>query len=72
MNDDKDIQEPRIASQTNPIELHFTFVVPRQLLPVICKCPGQNPQHLHLPPSMGDWDRADDMSSDMYFISRLY
>lgn len=68
MNDDKDIQGPKTASPTAPLELSFTFVVPRQLLPTICRCPSSahNEQHLHLPPSMGCWNRSDDMSPDMY------
>ena len=68
MNDNKDIRETKTASQINPIELPFTFTVPRQLLPVDCGCPtaASNAQHLNLPPSMGFWDPADDMSADMY------
>src|SRR5579871_5443023 len=68
MNDDKDIREPKQASRTNPLELPFTFVVPRELLPTVCKCPtdAQHPQHLHLPPSLGTWANCDDMSADMY------
>jgi hypothetical protein len=68
MNDDKEFQNVKTASRTNPIELPFTFVVPRQLLPIMCKCPAsvQNEQHFHLPPSMGSWKDLDDMSADMY------
>src|SRR5271163_2149454 len=68
MNDDKDFREPKTASQSTPIELPFTFVVPRQLLPVACRCPEsvQREEHLHLPPTMGGWDQSDDMSPDMY------
>ena len=68
MNDDKDIREPKTASRLVPLELPFTFVIPRQLLPTLCKCPNspQNEQHLQLPPSMGCWNRSDDMSPDMY------
>src|SRR5579859_7039874 len=57
MNDDKDIREPKTASCASPLELPFTFVIPRQLLPTACKCPTstQN-EHLHLPPSMGCWN----------------
>ena len=67
MNDDKGFQK-KTASQTDLIELPFTFVVPRQLLPTICKCPAaaQSVQHLNLPPSMGNWGHGDDMGADMY------
>ena len=71
MNDDKDIREPKAASQTNPLELPFTFTVPRQLLPTACNCPVHNNQHLDLPPSMGSWGRSDDMSADMYHHSKF-
>lgn len=73
MNDDKDFRGPKTASQTDPIELPFKFTVPRQLLPVICKCPSsvQNDQHLNLPPSVGSWDYGDDMSPDMYIPTYL-
>src|SRR5271168_3802266 len=71
MNDDKNVREPKTASQTNPLELPFTFTVPRQLLPKACNCPVHNSQHLDLPPSMGSWGRADDMGPDMYFHSRF-
>jgi len=68
MNDDKDIREPKVASRTAPLELPFTFVVPRELLPIVCKCPSSEPkaEHLHLPPSVGSWANCDDMSADMY------
>jgi hypothetical protein len=68
MNDDKDISGTKTASRANPLELPFTFVIPRQLLPTICKCLSspQPAQHLQLPPSMGCWNRSDDMSPDMY------
>src|SRR5947207_7868885 len=71
MNDDKDIRETKTASQTNPIELPFTFIVPRQLLQVSCACPAaaQKAQHTHLPPTIGCWDSSDDMSADMCFPS---
>src|SRR5271155_1348043 len=68
MNDDKDIRESKIASRTQPVELPFTFIVPRQLLPTICSSSNleEKEKHLQLPPSMGCWDHADDMSADMY------
>lgn len=71
MSDDKNIRETKTASQTNPVELPFTFTVPRQLLPVDCGCPtaAPNAQHLNLPPSLGFWDPSDDMSADMYVLS---
>jgi len=72
MNDDKDIREPKLASQTHPLELPFAFTVPRQLLPTICSSssPEEKERHLQLPPSMGCWDQADDMSADMYVYPR--
>lgn len=71
MSDDKNIREIKTASQINPVELPFTFIVPRQLLPVDCACPTAAPtaQHLNLPPSLGFWDPSDDMSADMYVLS---
>ena len=68
MNDDKDIREPKVASRTHPLELPFTFTVPRQLLPTICPSSNleEKERHLQLPPSMGCWNHADDMSPDMY------
>jgi len=73
MNDDKDFREPKTASQSTPLELHFTFVVPRQLLPVACRCPEsvEREEHLHLPPTTGGWDQSDDMSPDMYFTQTM-
>src|SRR5271169_634033 len=65
MNDDKDMRQVKTASLNNPLDLPFKFTVPRKLLSTSCSCVVSNAQHLHLPPSVGSWDRCDDMSADM-------
>jgi hypothetical protein len=67
MNDDKDMRQPKTASRLSPLELPFTFTVPRELLPIVCKSDNslEKERHLQLPPSMGSWDHVDDMSADM-------
>jgi hypothetical protein len=65
MMDEKDFRDKPTASQINPLEASFSFIIPRQLLPTHCKCDSPGQHHLELPPSMGDWGDADDMSPSM-------
>jgi len=58
MNDGQDVREPKTLSETQPLELPFTFVVLKELSTVSCMCPASeyNARHLHIAPTVGSDD----------------
>ena len=72
--------QPRVAQGGHPYRFPFTFVVPEQLLPQMCRHGVDNDQirdsHLYLPPSLGDpmvssdgKTLMDDLAPEMSTIS---